>query len=55
VTLDGGGDLLQHGGIGGKVRRGLVIVEEVAHMELTKVGERRWRRLQFHMKPAVLR
>jgi hypothetical protein len=41
MTLGGGGDLLQHRGIKGKVRRGSVEVEDAARMELTEVGERR--------------
>jgi hypothetical protein len=35
VTLDSGGDLLQHRGRRGKVRRGPVEVEEAARVELT--------------------
>jgi hypothetical protein len=45
VTLDGGGDLLQHQGIRGEVRSCSVEIEEAARVELSEVGERWWRRL----------
>jgi hypothetical protein len=48
VTLGGGGDLLQHQGIMGEVRRGSVKVEEAVWVELTEVGEGWWWRLRFH-------
>jgi hypothetical protein len=53
MTLSGGDDLLQHRGIRGKVRHDSVEVEEATQMELTKVGERRWRWLRFSVKSAA--